>query len=425
MPPVAAQLCHPDLPAASRARGTRRPLVALLACLFAVGCLKSEPARFRVDTVSMTRDELTNDQQQTIATVLEALFGTPDNPQVFPETGLDAKKIRLASGPVWSDELGVGHGLYRRHCAHCHGISGDGMGPTAAFLNPYPRDYRQGKFKFKSTERPARPTRADLRRIIHDGIPGTAMPSFRLLPAAEIDALVEYVTYLSMRGETETSLIYETVDLGEDEQLDLSREFLVEEVLASVANKWSSAEGQVIQPGEVPPAERSPEELAKSVATGRDLFYGKAANCFSCHGESALGDGQLTNRDDWNEVLFKVHSDMDQMRETLASPDAPADADQRERIEGRLASLDSALVGTLPVRYVRPRNLRLDVYRGGRRPIDLYRRIHAGINGAPMPAAAKLKPEEIWHLVDYVRQLPFEPASLPPRLSPTVQRERP
>ena len=27
------------------------------------------------------------------------------------------------------------------------------------------------------------------------------------------------------------------------------------------------------------------------------------------------------------------------------------------------------------------------VYRGGMRPIDLYYRIHAGINGAPMPAA--------------------------------------
>src|SRR5207248_2464538 len=33
-----------------------------------------------------------------------------------------------------------------------------------------------------------------------------------------------------------------------------------------------------------------------------------------------------------------------------------------------------------------PRNLRLGVYRGGRRPLDLYYRIHDGINGTPMPA---------------------------------------
>ena len=40
-------------------------------------------------------------------------------------------------------------GLYRQHCVHCHGITGDGAGPTAQFLMPYPRDFRTGEFKFK------------------------------------------------------------------------------------------------------------------------------------------------------------------------------------------------------------------------------------------------------------------------------------
>ena len=47
-----------------------------------------------------------------------------------------------------------GRNLYMQHCLHCHGVSGDGAGPTAKFLNPRPRDYRQGIFKFKSTQAP-------------------------------------------------------------------------------------------------------------------------------------------------------------------------------------------------------------------------------------------------------------------------------
>ena len=35
--------------------------------------------------------------------------------------------------------------------------------------------------------------------------------------------------------------------------------------------------------------------------------------------------------------------------------------------------------------------------------------MHAGINGAPMPAAAgTVSPEEIWHIVNYVRSLPYD-----------------
>jgi len=63
----------------------------------------------------------------------------------------------------------------------------------------------------------------------------------------------------------------------------------------------------------------------------------------------------------------------------------------------------------------------LGVYRGGRRPLDLFRRVDQGIPGTPMPAGGPASPgaegtlseEEIWHLVDYVRSLPYEPASRP------------
>jgi hypothetical protein len=64
---------------------------------------------------------------------------------------------------------------------------------------------------------------------------------------------------------------------------------------------------------------------------------------------------------------------------------------------------------SLEPRTIVPRNLRHGVYRGGRRPLDLYYRIYAGINGAPMPAAkGAVSPEDIWHIVNYVRSLPYE-----------------
>ena len=105
------------------------------------------------------------------------LFGTPDEPHV-PQLAdadaslvLDEGLIAMAAGPVGSDEDGNPRGLYREHCAHCHGVNGDGAGPTAAFLNPYPRDYRRGKFKFKSTPVGSKPTHDDLRKTSSTAFP--------------------------------------------------------------------------------------------------------------------------------------------------------------------------------------------------------------------------------------------------------------
>ncbi|MEX0936715.1 MAG: cytochrome c [Pirellulales bacterium] len=388
-----------------------RFLVILLAGLAALsGCGRSEPARYHLNMVEMTDKGISAQYQVEIATILEAMFGTPDEPFVLPETGLDINKLRLASGPAWSDEEGTNHGLYRRHCAHCHGVTGDGAGPTALFLNPYPRDYRQGKFKFKSTERAAQPTAHDLREILRQGIPGTAMPSFRLHPSREIDALVEYVKYLSMRGQMETALAnFVMFQLGEGESLSQYANVYVDELLSPIAEGWAGAEDQVIHPDPqlAPPPrnERDPEALAASIAKGRELFYGTKANCLECHGPTALGDGMTTDQDDWSKAVKQFAANHDQV--------TPVE------------------LGALPPRDVRPRNLRLGVFRGGRRPIDIYRRLHAGINGTPMPAVGPatpgatgtVTPDQIWNLVDYVLSLPYDATTQEPALLSNV-RER-
>jgi mono/diheme cytochrome c family protein len=356
-------------------------------------------------------------QRQDIDELLQGLFGTPDQPALPALEGADVSavmnltRLSMAAGPVAGDASGSIRGLYREHCAHCHGITGDGAGPTAVFLNPYPRDYRKGQFKFKSTPIGSKPTHDDLKRIVLDGIPGTAMPAFRLLPDLEVEALVDYVKYLAIRGEVERGLIMATTELEEgtrlvsivagsasDEQRAAQQEQLayVKEIVENVVGKWQAASGETT---EVPPrSTMSPEELTASVHRGRELFFGTVANCVKCHGDSALGDGQTTDYDEWTKEFIG---------------------------DGRNLTLVSAFMskGMLPPRTIIPRNLRHGAYRGGMRPVDIYWRIKNGIEGTPMPAAS-MKPEgdphakglttdDIWDLVNYVQALPYESISDP------------
>jgi mono/diheme cytochrome c family protein len=381
-------------------------------CLLSAGCGRTPPASYRLNMVEATKQRLTTEQERQVATVLLAMFGTPDEPVAMPETGLDEAKLRLASGPVRSDIVGRKNGLYREHCAHCHGVTGDGMGPTAAFLKPYPRDYRPGIFKFKSTERADKPTHADLLRILRNGIAGTSMPSFALLSEPQIDALVEYVKYLSIRGETELSLMRAYFELDDDAEgiLPETREFLVDETLTPIAEKWKSAAAAQIVVPDMP----ADIDLAESIAKGKELFYGDKANCVKCHGVTGLGDGQANDYDDWSKAIVEINKEIKgglaKAGETSTSGMSAEDAAEHRKQVAWLGRFSHVVDGdALVPRTIPPRNLRLGVYRGGRRPLDLYYRIHAGINGAPMPAAkGTVPPEDIWHIVNYIRSLPYE-----------------
>jgi hypothetical protein len=82
---------------------------------------------------------------------------------------------------------------------------------------------------------------------------------------------------------------------------------------------------------------------------------------------------------------------------------------------GRLAKFKFDDWGTL----TRPANLFTGVYRGGRRPIDLYWRLHSGINGSGMNRFADvliadksannsvLTEDRLWDLVNFVQALPY------------------
>ena len=428
-------------------KSSRKNLLGALvvATFVAGGCGKVDPPAFRMNMVEAVSYETSPEYQQEIADVLSALFGTPDDPFALPETGLDAGRLKLSAGPAWSDEEGYNHGLYRKHCVHCHGVTGDGRGPTALFLNPYPRDYRPGVYKFKSTYNPAKPTDDDLRRVLDNGVPGTAMPSFALLPGSEVESLVEYVKYLSYRGQMETKLIeYVFDELGEveaedeegNEILDKEGEPVMEripfdptqdadqreavfELLAEVVEGWDEANEQIVVPEEeaIPADDRPLEEVLASVDKGRELFYGVKANCIKCHGPTGLGDGQQDDHDNWqksHKKFLEATADLSKKSERDASEIALLG--QREDVSELLYPLRNAI----------PRNLRQGIYRGGRRRIDVFRRIYAGIAGTPMPGSGPASPgatgtiteEEIWNVVDYVLSLPYEPSSQPQKVTP-------
>jgi mono/diheme cytochrome c family protein len=419
--------------------------LALGAAILA-GCGKTDPPAFRLDMVTVTQSQIGPEHQQAIANILGAMFGTPDSPFAMPETGLDERMLKMAAGPVWSNEAGDKHGLYRRHCAHCHGISGDGHGPTAAILNPYPRDYRRGLFKFKGTYPAAKPTDEDLRRVILNGVPGTAMPAFALLPRDEVEALAEYVKYLSMRGQMESALEdYVANEVDPSDVLDPAtnaeqKDIIVNDLLVQVVEGWKTAAEQVVAPSAdaTPPAERSAEQLHASVNAGRELFFGKA-NCVKCHGPTGLGDGQEGNYDDWSNVTATFISDTEKMVSTIQDEKknlGKLSGEDRKMAETELAARqqnlairDELIPHLLPPRKAIPRNLREGTYRGGRRDIDLFWRVFGGIPGMGMPASGPSDPggqgtlteQEMWQLVDYIQSLPFEPNSRP-QLAP-VNRE--
>ncbi len=113
-----------------------------------------------------------------------------------------------------------GYAVYRKNCLQCHGVYGAGDGPTSEFLFPRPRDFRPGIFKFTSTNPVyAKPSRAELRKTILYGLHGTSMPGFEaIMSATEIEQVIDYMTFLSMRGETEKWLIDDMSSFGSRRQ---------------------------------------------------------------------------------------------------------------------------------------------------------------------------------------------------------------
>ena len=79
--------------------------------------------------------------------------------------------------------------LYEKHCMACHGPQGKGDGPTGKMLTPPAADFSSAVSKKKSE--------AELREVIENGKPGTAMgPWKNQLAPTDLNNVLGYVTTL-------------------------------------------------------------------------------------------------------------------------------------------------------------------------------------------------------------------------------------
>ncbi|HET9251334.1 MAG TPA: c-type cytochrome [Candidatus Eisenbacteria bacterium] len=85
--------------------------------------------------------------------------------------------------------IAEGKALYGVNCASCHGNTGTGDGPAAAALNPKPRNFTSGEWRYGGGL-------ARVVRTISEGSPGTAMAAFANLPMGDRVKLAHYVRSL-------------------------------------------------------------------------------------------------------------------------------------------------------------------------------------------------------------------------------------
>ncbi|CAN5913251.1 hypothetical protein BH23PLA1_BH23PLA1_13560 [soil metagenome] len=288
-----------------------------------------------------------------------------------------------------------GQALYRRHCMHCHGVTGDGDGPTAPFLYPRPRDYRRGMFKFTMTNS-GKPTRDDLRRTVLQGLHGTSMPAFEaLMTRQEIEQVIDYVIFLSMRGEFQYQLADIATGLDESEENIAYLEEESEPLASQIFDFWRRAQAPESIANPHGPRVAATQD---SIHRGRELFLGTSKDvklvCAGCHGARGRGDGpSWVDKEAFDRFVF-------------GGDPSP----ERIRALGEYAGTEKGWSDDWGD-PLRPADLNKGVYKGGRRPIDIYWRIATGISGTPMPghtSALSENPDDIWHLVNFVLALPYD-----------------
>lgn len=211
-------------------------------------------------------------------------------------------------------DANAGKPVYQLKCIGCHGEKGDGKGPAAELLVPAPRDFTSGIYKIRTTANKV-PSDQDLFKVITDGMPGTSMPSWAVLPERDRWNLVAYIKSFA-------------------------------------ADKFKEAPKKLELPKDV-------SSSAESIKRGKEMF--EAIECNKCHGTEGRADGPSRPelKDEWGH------------------PIAPANLTKRWN------------------------------FRGGASRTDIAMRLGAGVLGTPMPSFIDSveKPEDIWHLTNYILSL--------------------
>lgn len=341
--PVVFQL-PPAQPTARPAPGRMDEFVRALPAL---GGRVADPAKLQY----AAREEL--------RAALDGVFGTPAEPTVI---GADANAVELLA--ISPESLKAAAGGFKARCVQCHGQPGDGRGPNAAFIDPYPRDFRTGSFKRATGKvRNGKPRLDDIVKTLRGGVPGTSMPMFDLISAEDVRATAGYVVHLAIRGEVEAEVTKRLLSDAEDAIDEPAAG--VKEVFPKVLAAWVAAQ----TPGDSVLSAEPLAETAEAVRRGRELFAGKGG-CIACHEQYGRKD------------VFRY--------------------DVRG-LPNRVGELTDS------------------VRKWGKEPADLAHRVRFGIQAANMPANPTLTESEVRDLVAFLRALPY-PAKLPDDVRTEVEK---
>lgn len=242
--------------------------------------------------------------------------------------------------------------VYQRNCIGCHGESGLGNGPSAEFLEPRPRNFQAGNFKFRSTPSGQLPSQDDLVHVIRCGLQGSAMRSFPLMPTQELKDVADYVMHLVDFGVVKRDVDDELegepfATLDPEDYAEIRGDALLD----AHEDSWPVS------------IEQAPENDEDSIERGRVLYE---AQCVACHGATGVGDGSSSfHLRDWKDTA------------------------------------------------VRPRDFTSGIFRAGSTPKDLFLRMRTGLNGTPMPSVYG-SDEELWDITHFIMSLKVEDANRRP-----------
>ncbi len=93
---------------------------------------------------------------------------------------------------VTSDTLNLGRSTYMEYCVQCHGPKGDGAGVASMGMNPPPRNFTTGVFKFGNVVSGEIPHDEAIHKIVRNGLHGTAMLKWDISDT-RLDAVTQYI----------------------------------------------------------------------------------------------------------------------------------------------------------------------------------------------------------------------------------------
>jgi len=173
--------------------------------------------------------------------------------------------------------IAKGKNLFAVNCASCHGNAGKGDGPAAAALNPKPRDFTSGYWKYGGGV-------ARVVRTMSEGSPGTAMAAFTSIPLEDRIAIAQFERSLSPKPEEDKPEDLAWIGVG---QGGGAKQPAGGAAVASAPSGPTMPIEKAMAMLTVPePPAGGPTAAAAPSGPGADVY---AQRCASCHGGAGEG----------------------------------------------------------------------------------------------------------------------------------------